>query len=423
VASAVTDMDREAVLAWYRAVRRSTAALAAPLSPEDACVQSMDDASPTKWHLAHTTWFFETFILETLGLGYEPYARGYRELFNSYYNGVGRQHPRPSRGLLTRPCLDEILAYRAHIDRRMEASIEAGLDPALTEVLELGLHHEQQHQELILADIKHLLSCNPSYPPYQNRIVPGDAVITDLGWQHFNGGLIELGADGDYFSYDNERPRHQQILPPFALSDRLVTNGEYLEFLNAGAYSDPLLWLSDGWSTIKRLGWRAPLYWQKTDGRWFQFTLNGLRPLVPAEPLCHVSYYEADSYARWAGARLPTEAEWETAARGSTVAGNCLEDGHLHPIPVPRSETGGGLRQMFGDVWEWTMSAYAPYPGFRQPAGAIGEYNGKFMSNQMVLRGGCCATPISHIRPSYRNFYYPHNRWQFGGIRLARDIE
>jgi ergothioneine biosynthesis protein EgtB len=416
-------LEPDGILARYREVRGATEALAAPLSAEDACAQSMDDASPTKWHLAHTTWFFETFILELLKPGYETFRSGFRELFNSYYNAVGRQHPRPQRGLITRPDLDEILAYRRHIDTEIETLIQAGLDHGTANVLETGIHHEQQHQELILMDIKHLLSCNPLSPPYHDRAASTGDSGTALGWQDFDGGLIEFGAHGGGFSFDNERPRHQRFLAPFTLGDRLVTHGEYLEFMTSGGYREPLLWLADGWATIQKLGWRSPLYWRERDGRWFEFTLSGLKPLDPAAPVCHVSYYEADAYAHWAGARLPTEFEWEAAAAGSPVTGNFVEDGYLHPNPGADLETDNGLRQIFGGVWEWTMSAYAAYPGFKPPAGAIGEYNGKFMSNQMVLRGGCCATPASHIRASYRNFFYPHNRWQFGGIRLARDSE
>lgn len=406
----------------YDEIRSQSQQLAGPLSAEDACVQSMPDASPAKWHLAHTTWFFETFVLEPAAPAYTAFDRDYRVLFNSYYNAVGEQYSRPDRGLLTRPALATILDYRAHVDRHMRELFDRGLDRDTAAVVEVGLHHEQQHQELLLMDIKHLFSRNPVAPRYQSAPVSvlGDGTPGEVPFIRYDGGVRAIGAGDEGFSFDNERPRHDTLLPEFSLGSRLVTNREYRDFITDGGYTSPLLWLADGWARIRDQSWQAPLYWRRTDDEWSEFTLSGERPLALDEPVVHVSYYEADAYARWAGARLPTEAEWECAAESAPIAGNFLDQRHLHPQPAERV-TGTGVRQLFGDVWEWTMSAYSPYPGFTTPAGAIGEYNGKFMSGQMVLRGGCCVTPRSHIRASYRNFFYPHNRWQFGGIRLARN--
>ena len=402
----------------YNAIRAQSAALARPLSSEDACVQSMDDASPSKWHLAHTSWFFETFVLAANNSNYAPFDPNYRVLFNSYYNAVGEQYSRPHRGLLTRPSLAEIYAYRGHVDEHMSRLIDGDPDPQVGDIIEVGLHHEQQHQELLLMDIKHLFSCNPVAPAYR---APSNAPKRDaeiLTFCDFPGGIVRIGAEGSAFSFDNERPCHAALLQEYALASRPITNAEYLEFIQDGAYNSPLLWLVDGSATIQKCAWEAPLYWSEIDGEWFEFSLSGQHPLVLAAPVVHVSYYEADAYARWANARLATEAEWESAASGASMKGNFVENRYLHPQADGDNQPHPA--QLFGDVWEWTMSPYTPYPGFQTLIGAIGEYNGKFMSGQMVLRGGCCVTPGDHIRKTYRNFFYPANRWQFGGIRLAR---
>jgi ergothioneine biosynthesis protein EgtB len=404
----------------YQAVRATTVALCAPLSPEDCCAQSMADASPAKWHLAHTSWFFETLVVAPETADYRPLDPRYRILFNSYYNTVGAQHPRPERGLLTRPSLAEVLAYRRHVDAHVLALLARGVDPAVADTVRLGIEHEQQHQELLLTDVKHLLSCNPLHPAYRSVAEPLARGATPLGWLRHAGGLQRVGHGGEGFAFDNERPRHQVLLQPFELATRPVTNGELLAFIDDGGYRRPELWLSDGWATVEAAGWDAPAYWSRDGGAWLTHTLGGLRAVQEAEPVCHVSYYEADAYARWASARLPTEAEWEVAAAARPVDGNLLESGRLHPAAAPVVGD-GGLAQLFGDVWEWTQSAYAPYPGYQPPRGALGEYNGKFMCSQLVLRGGSCATPRAHVRATYRNFFYPHQRWQFSGLRLARD--
>ncbi len=405
----------------YRDVRGMTEHLAAPLSPEDCQVQSMPDASPVKWHLAHTSWFFETFLLGPSLEGYEVFHPSFCYLFNSYYDAVGPRHPRPRRGLLTRPGLEEVYAYRAAIDGAVERYLDSvGEAPpeSIAAVIELGLNHEQQHQELILTDVKHALAQNPSRPAYRVGAAPAlDRPTQPLHWRPFAGGLHWVGHEGPGFSFDNEGPRHRVYLEDFELASRAVTNGEFLSFMDDGGYSRPELWLSDGWNCAQAQGWEAPLYWEHLDGRWWTMTLGGFRPVALSEPVCHVSYYEADAYARWAGARLPAEAEWETAVRGQELRGRFLESGSFHPRPA---EDGLGLAQCFGDVWEWTRSPYGPYPGMQPAAGALGEYNAKFMCNQLVLRGGSCATPGSHIRPTYRNFFPPEARWQFSGIRLAR---
>ncbi|MBS0526638.1 MAG: ergothioneine biosynthesis protein EgtB [Proteobacteria bacterium] len=401
----------------FRRVRRQTEALAEPLSPEDQTVQSMPDASPTKWHLAHTTWFFETFVLKPRLPHYRAFEPAYEYLFNSYYEAVGPRHPRPQRGLITRPGVGEILAYRRSVTEAMAELIGSNRSEE-TGLIELGLHHEQQHQELILMDIKHALSLNPLFPAYAPERAP-KASGASLGWIDFEGGLVETGHAGEGFAFDNEGPRHRSWVDPFALATRLVTCGEYQAFVDEGGYRRPEFWLSAGWDLVKQRGWQAPLYWHE-DGI---FTLAGLRPRRAEEPVCHVSFYEAAAYAKWAGKRLPREEEWELAAPdvtscASMVGANMLDARHLHPVPA-HSE---GLAQMIGDVWEWTASPYVAYPGFREPPGAIGEYNGKFMANQMVLRGGCAATPRDHIRATYRNFFPPDARWMFGGIRLAEDL-
>lgn len=419
----------EDLSAAYRETRAATQALAASLSPEDQVVQSMPDASPAKWHLAHTTWFFETFLLGPHLPGYRPYDERWGFLFNSYYEAVGARHPRPRRGLLTRPSAEEVVRYRARVDEAMTALLGGGngARPEVADLVRLGIHHEQQHQELLLTDILHAFSCNPLRPAYRAAAAPAaDAAPDALDWDVCEGGLHEIGHAGAGFAFDNEGPRHQVFLRPFRLATRLVTNAEWRAFIADDGYRRAELWLSDGWATAQAEGWRAPLYWEDGDDGQRSMTLAGVQPLDPAAPVCHVSFYEADAFARWAGKRLPTEAEWETAAAGLPIAGNFRGTGELRPLPAqpaPAHEVqgDGALRQMFGDVWEWTGSAYSAYPGFRPAAGAVGEYNGKFMCNQMVLRGGSCVTPDGHVRPSYRNFFYPHQRWQFAGVRLAED--
>jgi ergothioneine biosynthesis protein EgtB len=412
--------DTAALAAQFRDERAMTLALAAPLSAEDQQSQSMLLTSPTKWHLAHTTWFFETFVLGRPGSRYRVFDPGYHYLFNSYYEALGERHPRPDRGLLTRPPLDDIRRYRHHVDRAVEDFLAGAPDSEAATLIELGCHHEQQHQELILTDIKHLLSLNMLAPAYRSDApLPQTSGASPMGWVSFDGGVTEIGHDSESFCFDNELPRHKVWLDGFRLADRPVTNREWLEFITDGGYTTATLWLSDGWQTVRAENWQAPLHWRRgKDDTWSEFTLAGLRPLDPEAPVAHVSYYEADAFARWAGHRLPSEAEWEIAAATVPITGNFLESGLLHPCNRPEK---GGLRQMFGDVWEWTQSPYTPYPGFQPAHGAVGEYNGKFMSNQMVLRGGSCATPRTHIRAAYRNFFPPSARWQFSGLRLAAD--
>jgi ergothioneine biosynthesis protein EgtB len=404
----------------FAALRALSLGLAAPLSDADATLQPCPDASPAKWHLAHTTWFFETFVLRDHVAGHRPFRADWAYLFNSYYEGEGDRHPRPKRGMLSRPSLDEIRAWRAHVDAAVARALPA-LAPAGLAVLELGLQHEQQHQELMLTDMLAAMAENPLKPAMWPRSAA--ALVREappMGGVARPGGLYEIGTSGPGFSFDCERPRHPVALPPHELAERLVTNGEWLRFIEEGGYATPGLWLADGWDWVRREGIVAPLYWERDGEGWRRFGLDGVHPVDAAEPVCHVSYYEAEAFARWAGARLPTEAEWETAAAPADPAsGNQLDaPGPARPRPAP---DGRGLRQLFGDVWEWTGSAYLAYPGFRPEPGTVGEYNGKFMVNQMVLRGGSCATPRGHLRASYRNFFYPHQRWQFCGLRLARD--
>ena len=414
-----TERLRDVLASAYRTVRAMTESLARPLSSEDCQVQSMPDASPVKWHLAHTTWFFETFLLTPHAPGYEVVHPRFNYLFNSYYNAIGDRVPRGSRGLMTRPTLDDVYAYRAAVDAAMGRLLDGiDTDSPLIPLVELGLHHEQQHQELIVTDLKHALALNPLRPAYRDDVAPpDDDPVPPLEWRVFPGGLQWLGNDGDGFTFDNEGPRHRVYLEPFQLASRLVTVGDYLAFMRDGGYGRPEFWLSDGWATVRSQGWMAPLYWEGVDGAWWTSTLGGFRRVAESEPVCHLSYYEADAYARWSGARLPTEAEWESVAVGQDQTGNFLESGRFHPS----GNRSVGLAQMFGDVWEWTRSPYTPYPGARPVDGALGEYNAKFMCNQLVLRGGSCATPASHIRASYRNFFPPDARWQFTGIRLAND--
>lgn len=411
--------------AAYEAVRGRSLQLAAPLSAEDCQAQSMPDASPAKWHLAHVTWFFETFVLERFEPGFEPFDPAFRVLFNSYYQGVGPQHPRPARGLLTRPGLAQVLAYRRQVDERMAGLLARRPEPELQAIVELGLHHEQQHQELMLTDVKHLLSCHPARPAYVPRRPLGPAQPPALRWFGCEGGLAEIGhepqADGR-FAFDNEGPRHCVWLEPFELASRPVTHGDWQAFMDEGGYRRPELWLSPGWDWVRSGTRTAPLYWHEVDGRWHTFSLQGAVLVDPHTPLPHLSYFEAEAYARWAGARLPTEAEWEHAARRlrAGTCGHFADLGAFHPLPAAEGPVDEPV-QMFGDVWEWTQSAYAPYPRFRPAPGAVGEYNGKFMCNQYVLRGGSCATPAGHIRAGYRNFFPPEAQWQFSGLRLARD--
>ena len=408
--------------AKYDFVRSASETFCAPLSPEDATPQSMTDASPPKWHLAHTTWFFETLALEAAIPDYEHFSPGFRVLFNSYYNSIGEQGYRPQRGLITRPGLAEVYEYRAHVDHHMRRLFEnpARIDASLAHVIEVGLNHEQQHQELMITDFKHLLWHNPLRPAYQTAHTDSRDRSGPLSWRRVEEGLRWIGHEGDAFAYDSEGPRHREFIDAFDIASRPVTNAEFREFLEDGGYQQPLLWLSNGWAELQEQRWEAPLYWERRDGEWVTFTMAGLQPVHPDEPVTHINYYEADAYARWAGARLPTEFEWEAAAGDSPVAGNFVERGRLHP-DVGRSD--GRLNQIFGDVWEWTRSPYLLYPGYNAPGGPLGEYNSKFTSDQWVLRGGSCATPESHIRATYRNFFPAYARWQFSGIRLARDAE
>jgi ergothioneine biosynthesis protein EgtB len=406
----------------FAALRATTEELASPLSPEDCALQSMPDASPVKWHLAHTTWFFETFVLERFVAGYRPFRPEFRVLYNSYYNTVGDKHPRPERGLLSRPALEEILAYRAHVDRAIGQLWEqAARERELSSLLELGLQHEQQHQELIITDVKHLLSRNPMQPAYKERWPLTPVKPRRSEWISYPDGLVVVGHRGDGFCFDNELPAHRVYLAPYELASHPVTHGEFLAFIDDGGYQRPELWLSLGWDVVQAQRWAAPMYWRREAGRWTTFTMHGRAEIDPATPMTHVSYFEADAYARWKHARLPTEFEWERAAADCRVDGNFQESGALHPLAARTDPPLHRPLQLFGDVWEWTQSAYAPYPGFKPATGAVGEYNGKFMCNQYVLRGGSCATPRSHVRATYRNFFPPEARWQFSGLRLARD--
>jgi ergothioneine biosynthesis protein EgtB len=415
---------RELLTKSYSAVRRRTEDLCAPLAVEDYVLQSMPDASPVKWHLAHTSWFFETFILTAQIPEYVPFHPSYSFLFNSYYNSVGPRWPRPARGLLSRPTVDEIFRYRAHVDAGMLEFMDSLDDESLgrlAPVIELGLNHEQQHQELILTDLKHALSGNPLRPAYVEGISPDEAAPPS-DWVTQPEGLVWIGHDGTGFAFDNESPRHRVFVEGFRLASRLVTNEEFLRFVNDGGYHRSELWLSDGWAARQTNCWDSPLYWERQESQWVTMTLAGVQPLRLGEPVCHVSFYEADAFARWAGARLPTEAEWESVAAGAPVAGHFLDSLRFHPSASPAANDGGPAFQLYGDVWQWTASPYTPYPGYVATEGALGEYNGKFMCNQMVLRGASCATPHSHARVSYRNFFPPDARWQFSGIRLAQNL-
>jgi ergothioneine biosynthesis protein EgtB len=421
--------------ARFLSVRAATDALAAPLSPEDAQIQSMPDVSPTKWHLAHTTWFFETFLLEPLERNFAPFDASFRVLFNSYYNGVGAKHPRAERGAISRPTLQDVKRYRENVTTRMIDLLktQATTNAKIVELTWLGCNHEEQHQELILTDIKHVLSRNPAKPAYQPRWPLTAVEPRHAHWIGYDGGLVEIGHNGNEFAFDNESPRHKVWLEPFELASHPVTHGEYLQFVEAGGYAQPEWWLSLGWDWVNANKIDAPFYWKQHNGVWHTFTLHGMVPIEANTPICHLSYFEADAYARWRaatdphsqGARLPREAEWEHAAQQLSIQsrnGNFLGSRALHPLALREEHDAAQPAQMFGDVWEWTQSSYAAYPGFAPAGGAVGEYNGKFMCNQYVLRGGSCATPQAHIRASYRNFFPPDARWQFTGLRLARDL-
>jgi ergothioneine biosynthesis protein EgtB len=413
----------------YQQVRHFTEQLCEPLATEDYVIQSMPDVSPTKWHIAHVSWFFETFLLTWADPGYPTYHPRFAYLFNSYYNAVGPRHCRPKRGLISRPTVKETYEYRHYVDQHMLELLDRLDEPHLLEAaprVSLGLHHEQQHQELLLMDIKHVFSENPLYPVYVPRESASVATVPALDWVSFPEGVSWIGHEGpgysyDSFAFDNEGPRHRTFVDAFRLASRLTTNGDYLQFMADGGYERPEFWLSDGWATVQGQQWKAPFYWEQRDGAWWEMTLNGQREVHPAEPVCHVSYYEADAFARWAGARLPTEAEWEVAAEDLPIEGNFVESGFYHPTALTQARTDGKPDQMFGDVWVWTQSSYSPYPGYHPAPGALGEYNGKFMCDQYVLRGGCCATSHSHMRRTYRNFFPASARWPFTGIRLAND--
>jgi ergothioneine biosynthesis protein EgtB len=409
----------------YLRVRNFSEKLCETLEPEDHVIQTMPEASPIKWHIAHTSWFFETFILKQFFPGYHSLHPEYAFLFNSYYNAVGPFYSRPHRGLLSRPTVKEVFQYRSEIDLLVSELIESADEELLGRIepiLTLGLHHEQQHQELMLTDIKNVFWQNPLRPAFRPRTQFKPLPVSDIEWLQFEEGVYWVGHEGPEFSYDNEGPRHRVFAPAFSLASRLVTNAGFLAFIEDGGYERPELWLSLGWNAVKERGWNAPLYWEKRDGKWLTMTLAGMTELVPEEPVCHVSLFEADAYARWSGARLATEEEWETASAGQPLKGNFVESELFHVTPLISQSSGGKPLQMFGDVWEWTRSSYSPYPGYSAAPGALGEYNGKFMCNQYVLRGGSCATSQSHIRRTYRNFFPPDARWQFTGIRLAKDL-
>ncbi len=414
-------LSKAHLLEQFRKIRSFTHQITDPLEVEDFVIQPMENASPAKWHLAHTSWFFETFVLGKFLPDFESLHPQYAYFFNSYYLQTGVPFTRAKRGLLSRPTVKEVFEYRAYVNEQMEAFIQNTDEHTWKEaasVVEIGNHHEQQHQELILTDLKYLFAQNPLLPEYLNVEVEYSEKIADLNWVAFEQGLVEVGSKGDEFTYDNEHPHHRTFVQDFELSDRLITNAEYLEFMKAGGYERSEYWLDEGWSTVKKEEWKAPLYWFEREGSWFNYTLSGARQVNPAEPVTHISYFEADAFARWKGVRLPTEQEWEFASQNLEIKGNFVEDQAFHPVPLKEKEA--GIKQMFGDVWEWTMSSYAPYPGYKPLPGALGEYNGKFMANQYVLRGGSCATSNSHIRRTYRNFFPSNARWQFSGLRLAR---
>jgi len=422
--SLAESVSKNALVDRYKQIRRFTEQLCEPLVAEDYVIQSMPDVSPTKWHLAHVSWFWETFLLSTALPDYRSFHPEYAYLFNSYYNTLGQRHCRPKRGLISRPTVQETYAYRHYVDERMLElfdRLDEGKLLQLVPMITLGLHHEQQHQELLLTDIKHVLSCNPLNPVYHACAPAPVSTVPPLAWVPFHEDVYWIGHDGQGFAFDNEQPRHREFVHSFQLATRLVTNGEYLAFIEDGGYANPLLWLSEGWATGQQQEWQAPLYWEKREGRWWMMTLSGLREVQMDEPVCHISYFEVDAFARWSDARLPTEMEWEVAAQALPLEGNLVENALYHPQPLQLADDQEKLAQMYGDVWEWTQSSYAPYPGFRPAPGAVGEYNGKFMCNQYVLRGGSCATSLSHLRATYRNFFPANARWQFTGLRLARE--
>ena len=405
----------------YQRIRLQTESLCQPLQVDDYNIQTMPDVSPAKWHIAHVSWFFETFLLKPYLKNYQPFHPKYAHLFNSYYETVGTFHPRPQRGLLNRPTVEEIFQYRWHVDHHMQELLTDVDHNRLTDITlrtRVGLNHEQQHQELLLTDIKHVFASNPLKPAYHKCKIPHLYQAAQCDWIYHEGGIVETGYAGDGFCYDNELPVHKVYLEPFKLATHLLTNGEYLGFMADNGYQRADLWLSDAWKTVQTSQWQSPLYWEHIDGQWWHMTLSGLQPVDEHAPVCHISFYEADAYARWAGKRLPSEAEWEVIARNQAITGNLREQGTLHPIATSLTV---GMQQMFGDVWEWTQSPYSPYPRFKPLPGSLGEYNGKFMCSQFVLRGGSCITPQDHIRPTYRNFFYPADRWQFSGLRLAED--
>jgi ergothioneine biosynthesis protein EgtB len=410
------------IMIKFRDVRDDSRRLAMPLSDADATVQSMPDASPAKWHLAHTTWFFERMVLAPHLAGYVEFDETFNFLFNSYYDTIGARQPRPQRGMITRPTLERVMSYREHVNDAMLRLLERGPESAVTKLIELGSNHEQQHQELLLTDILHLFAQNPLLPAYKDPepLAMQLDSLNEPAWHSFDGGIVEIGYGGDGFSFDCEGPRHRTLLEPYALAGRQVTNGDWMAFIEDDGYRQPLHWLSAGWETVKAQEWAMPSYWERRDDEYWTMTLRGAQPVDRAAPVTHVSYFEADAFATWAGHRLPSEAEWENAASGLAVEGNFADSGRLRPKPVDCAEN--GLAQMFGDTWEWTRSAYSAYTGFRPAEGAVGEYNGKFMSGQFVLRGGSCVTPDGHVRPAYRNFFPPDARWQFSGLRLAKDI-
>lgn len=414
---------RDYLIKRFTTVRNTTTKLTDPLETEDYVVQAMDNTSPAKWHLAHVSWFFETFVLDKADRDYESLHPQYSYIFNSYYLQTGKPHDRSKRGLLSRPTVGEVFEYRDYVDKEILGFLEDATEDQLEEygpVIEIGIHHEQQHQELLLTDLKYMFAQNPLYPAYTSTPTPDHTSVPELNWIAFDAAVYKIGNDEEEFTYDNEHPRHRIFLEAFELADRLTTNAEYMKFMQDGGYDRSELWLDDGWAAVNRKQWQAPLYWMQKDDTWYHYTLGGLREVNPAEPVTHISYYEAEAFARWAGARLPYEGEWETAAADLPAEGNFVEDGHFHPCPLHKEN--GHLKQMYGDVWEWTCSAYSPYPGYRPLPGALGEYNGKFMCGQYVLRGGSCATSETHIRRTYRNFFYPDARWQFNGIRLARTL-
>lgn len=416
-------LSREHLIDRFKTIRNFSIQLVEPLETEDFVVQAMENTSPAKWHLAHVSWFYETFLLEKVYDDYESLHPQYSYIFNSYYLQTGEPHTRSERGLLTRPTVKEVMEYREYVNEEVLRFLENALEEQIKEygfVIEIGNHHEQQHQELIITDFKYMFARNPLFPAYKELELPESKSIPPLEWISFDEGIYKIGSEGNEFTYDNEHPRHREFLESFELSDRLITNGEYMEFMKEDGYGRSELWLDDGWATVNEQSWESPLYWIKKEGAWHYYTLSGLREVEPNEPVTHISYYEAGAFARWAEARLPTEAEWEVAAGDLPYRGNFVEEGHYHPRPLQTE--GNAHKQMYGDVWEWTKSSYEAYPGYKPLPGALGEYNGKFMCSQYVLRGGSCATSQTHIRKTYRNFFYPDARWQFNGIRLARTI-